>query len=168
MKVKIGLDKNDIKGLIKILDNYNNYLPWKCELFIKRLAEIGINTIDAKYGSGMGDSSKDHKCEFQFDGQGNITSGRILVTGEDILFIEFGAGIHFNNGKAHPKAHELGYGVGTYPGQTHALNPGGWFYKDDSGVLHHSLGTEASMPLFNASLDMIANIEKIAEEVFRG
>lgn len=168
MKAKISLDRSEIKDLIKSLETYINFLPFKCQLFIKRLADVGIETIDAKYVSGVGDSSTDHKCEFVLDEDGNVVRGKIVVTGEDILFIEFGAGIYFNNGNIHPKAHDLGYGVGTYPGQKHAYDPNGWYYRDSDNHLHHSLGTEATMPLFNASLDMIASIEQIAKEVFRG
>ena len=170
MKVKINVDRADIKDLIHILKSYTKYLPFKCQLFIRRLADIGIKTIDAKYVSGLGDSSKDHTCEFQLDEEGNVVRGMITVEGKDILFIEFGAGIYFNNGNTHPKAHELGYGVGTYPGQKHAYDPNGWYYrdKDNKDTLRHSLGTEATMPLYNASLEMIANIEQIAQEVFRG
>lgn len=170
MKRTINLDTKEIKALIKELNNYSNNIPKLCRLFFMELANIGIDVVNANYGIGLGDSSKDHKCEYQFDEEGNVIRCKILVTGKDILFIEFGSGIRFNNGNTHPYAHELGYGVGSYPHQKHAYDPNGWYYRVPSGskdgVLHHSLGTQATMPLYKASMEIISKIEEVAEEVF--
>lgn len=166
MKRTIRLDTDEINDLIEELNNYADNLKNLCEIFLWRLADVGIKVVDSTYGSGMGDSSKDHRCEFQLDEDGNVVKGRLIVSGSDILFIEFGAGIFFNNGNAHPMAHDLGYGVGTYPDQVHAYDPNGWYYKDSDGTLRHSLGTEATMPVYKASLEMISKVDEIAEEVF--
>ena len=40
-----------------------------------------------------------------------------------------------------PKAREYGMGVGSFPGQTHALNDY-WWYRDKDGRLRFSQGTE--------------------------
>lgn len=168
MKQRIKLDTVEIDRLVERLNNYADSLADLTQEFVKRLADIGINVVDMTYGKGLGDSSKDHHCTFQFDELGNVVKGRIIVTGEDILFVEFGAGIYFNNGNTHPKAHELGYGVGSYPNQTHAYDPNGWYYRDEDNSLHHSLGTEATMPVYKASIEMITRVEEVAKEVFSG
>ncbi len=164
MKRKISLDSNEIADLIEELNDYAESLSGKCQLFVTRLVKEGMNVIKAEYGSGLGDSSKDHNCTYQIDTEGNLVKAQIVVSGEDILFIEFGSGIRWNK-SPHPKASEYGYGVGTYPGQTHAYDPNGWYYRED-GKLHHSWGTEATMPVYKASLQMIEKIEEIAQEVF--
>lgn len=166
MSYKISLDTEEIKALIDDLNLYKDDLINRCQPFIEKLANIGIKVVDATYGTGLGDSSKAHKCEFFIDQDGNVAKGKLIVSGEDILFVEFGAGIVFNKGNQHPKAHDLGYGVGTYPNQTHAYSPTGWVYRDSDGTLRPSLGTEATMPVYKASLEMIERIEEVAEEVF--
>jgi hypothetical protein len=91
------------------------------------------------------------------------------ATGEEFtpyLAWEFGAGAFHNSENVHPKAAELGMGVGTYnPASKNAMRDG-WFYKDKSGEWHYSHGTEATMPLFNASLEMIKKAETIIKGAF--
>ena len=70
------------------------------------------------------------------------------------MFIEFGSGIYYNAGNEHPLAKQFGYGVGTYPGQTHAYEDF-WFYTDKDGThSHFSHGTEATMPMYNSVIEM--------------
>ena len=167
MKRKINLDTREINDLIEELNDYANSLNAKVKILLWRLANVGIKVVDSKYDVGWGDSSRDHRCEFQLDEDGNIIKGKLIVSGEDILFVEFGAGVFYNKGAEHPKAKELGYGVGTYPGQTHAFDENGWYYRKN-GALYHSFGTRASMPVFQASIEMMDKVEEIAEEVFGG
>jgi hypothetical protein len=91
----------------------------------------------------------------------------LTVSSESILFWEFGSGIRFNSGTKHPKADEFGMGPGTYPGQTHVPDPGYWYYYpkgSDNAV--RSEGTQATMPMYKASMEMISKIHQIAKEVF--
>lgn len=81
-----------------------------------------------------------------------------------LLLIEFGGGIH-HNPVANPKAGELGFGVGTFPNQTHAFEDG-WYYPGDDGEWHYTHGVKATMPMYNADTEILLNIRKIAKEVF--
>ena len=171
MKRKISLDTNEINNLIEELNDYADGLADKCRIFIWRLANEGIKVVKSTYGTGLGDSEREPEaCYFKFNDDGEVIGGKLIVKGKDILFIEFGAGIRFNKGNIHPMAHEMGYGVGSYPNQKHAYDPNGWYYRDknDSTILHHSLGTEATMPVYKASLEIMDKFEEIAEEVFGG
>lgn len=167
--LKAELSASSIDNLIQDINNYQKELNNKCETFIKRLSAVGIDVINARITSARGDSDKAHTTRLVMDFNGAITTGYVTLTGKDVLFIEFGAGIYYNNGNAHPKAAEFGYGVGTYPSVGHgnqAINPGYWWYKDDSGQKHFSVGTEATMPMYAASIEMIKSIHTIAREVF--
>ena len=53
----------------------------------------------------------------------------------------------------------------SFPGQTHAFEDG-WYYPDENGEWHYTHGTKATMPMYNASTEMLLNIRKIAREVF--
>lgn len=167
MKRTLRLDKQEIKQLINDLNQYATNLQGQCEILLERLANEGIRVINATYWTGKRDptTSNDHRCVFQIDERGAVTKGSLIVSGKDLLFIEFGAGISFNKDNEHPKAAELGYGVGTYPGQKHAYDENGWYYRKGNS-LYHSFGTEATMPVYKASLEMMEKVEDIVEEVF--
>lgn len=70
---------------------------------------------------------------------------QIIFEGEQVAFIEFGTGIT-HSGQSHPTGM---YGAGTFPTwypnnvPLNWENPDGWFYRDDSGGLHHTYGNPA-------------------------
>ena len=96
---------------------------------------------------------------------GDTTS--VVASGPDALFMEYGAGVHFNGeaGKSpHPNGEDAGMLIGEYgrhmgrheswaiPGSTHT-NP----------IITH--GTPASMPMYNAAEAVNAEKVDIAREV---
>ena len=106
-----------------------------------------------------------------------MTSNAILiatgktVTSEDrepfytLLAVEFGAGIVYNSAE-NPKAPELGFGVGTYPGQIHAFEDG-WYYLDDkTETWRYTHGIKATIPMYNAEQQIIPQYVPIAREAF--
>jgi len=169
-KINCSLTKPGSLGrAIEEIKKYRNELDQKTQLFVERLANIGVNiammTLATK---GKGDSPKGADFAIKIDKNGNVVNGLITVSSESILFWEFGAGYKFNpGGSPNPKADEFGMGPGTYPGQTHVPDPGYWFYYEENGDSHMSYGTQATMPMYVASMEMIDNIYKVAKEVFR-
>lgn len=98
--------------------------------------------------------------------EGLMTSS-IRLTGEDVAFVEFGAGVHYNghpNSSPNPYGVKLGYTIGSY-GWHQGLDDF-WSYKDDNGVDVVSYGTEAAMPLFYASEAIKQKYRDIAKSVF--
>ena len=101
-----------------------------------------------------------------------IATGK-TVTSEDrepfytLLAVEFGAGIFYNS-KENPKAPELGFGVGTYPGQIHAFEDGWYYWDDKTETWRYTHGIKATMPMYNAEQQIIQQYVKIAREVFGG
>ena len=95
-------------------------------------------------------------------------SSTIRLVGDDVAFVEFGAGIHFNghpNSSPNPYGVKLGYTIGSY-GLGQGLNEY-WFYKD-GGEWKVSEGTEATMPLFHASEAIKQEYLDVARKVFGG
>ena len=177
--ISINLSKQStIEQAIKELEAYRDSLIDKNAMFVRRLQEIGVNAAEMALAKGQGDSDKDvrfsvvmNTAEGEVEGQIIITStpkvdkdGRVFYPH---LAWEFGAGIYYNNGNANPKAKEFGMGVGTFPDQKYALYDQ-WWYKDENDILHLSKGTEAAMPMYKASVEIISQIEQIAREVFGG
>lgn len=164
-KISVTLSSKSIRDAIKELEKYRDSLERKNEIFVKRLKEIGINVITSKIAQARTEDDKDLYIEDETKALKSVVVARIRVTGKMILFIEFGAGVFYNQGNAHPLASQFGYGVGTYPGQTHAEDDF-WFFIDENGDKHMSHGTEATMPLYNAYREMYIQVLAIAREVF--
>lgn len=99
----------------------------------------------------------------------------LMAASEAILFVEFGAGVI---GGGHPLDGEFGMGPGTYPGQTHAFDPGGWWYPTNDPALiqrvwkgqgfAHSYGNEPRMPMYLAYAKMKDDLLTVAKEVLNG
>ena len=177
--IRVSLSNSkSITDAIAELEKYRDSLTRKNEVFIKRLAEIGVTAAENRLATGEGDTDRNARFSMLFRTTEGIVEGQIIISStpkvDELgrkfyphLAWEFGAGIYYNNGNANPKASEFGMGVGTFPRQEHALDDY-WWYRDDDGTLHLSKGTQATMPMYNASKEIIQQIETIAREVFSG
>lgn len=162
------LSEEGLRSIARTIHNYREGINSANDRFVRRLAEEGFDV------ASMAIQSSDHydkdkpigTLDIVSDESGKVSSCRLVFSGEQVLFVEFGAGYYWNT-KENPWADTYGYGVGTYPGQTHANDPGGWSYKAN-GSWVHTRGTEATMPMYNASADMKSKLIKIATEVYQG
>lgn len=165
--IKMELSHKSIQDTIKQLRAYQKSLASKNEEFVRRLAELGIPVIDENIALAQGDSDKNHNTYIRINNFGNYSQATLICEGVALLFIEFGAGIHYNTPAGtspHPKGQELDYTIGSY-GQGNGKNDS-WVYYADSGEWVRSYGTEATMPVYKASVEIMQNIRKIAKEVF--
>lgn len=166
-KISISLSPKSIDHAIKELNQYKDDLRRKNDEFVRRLAELGIPIIDQNIASAAGDSDKSHDTYIKINSFGDYSQVVLVTEGIDLLFIEFGAGIFYNGSAGsspHPKGKELGYTIGSY-GKGQGKNDY-WFYYADSGESVMSHGTEATMPVYRASVEITQNIRRIAQEVF--
>lgn len=164
---KADLSVKGIDGLIKQLEDYKESLLSKNDLFVKRLAELGIPVIDKRINQAQGDSDKSHYTHIEINSFEGYSQAKLIVEGKDLLFLEFGAGVHYNGSAGsspHPLGGQFGYTIGSY-GKGQGKNDS-WVYYSDSGEWVRSHGTEATMPMYNASLEIIRQIEQVAREVF--
>ena len=167
-KISIPLSVSGIENAVKEFKTYTNSFDVKCERLIERLIDVGIPVIQQYAGSFKGDSNRNTKVYFELHRQPNANSawGKLVAQNKDILFIEFGAGIYWNQGQPpHPQEIEFGYGVGTYPGQTHAFDKDGWYYWNGFRRIK-SYGTQATMPVYESYIEMKTRVLDIAKEVF--
>lgn len=165
--IKCGLSQKSIQNAINQLKSYQNELKNKNELFVKRLCELGIPVIDQNIAIAQGDSDKNHNTYIKINRFGSYSQATLVCEGSGLLFIEFGAGIHYNGAAGsspHPKGEEFGYTIGSY-GQGKGKNES-WVYVSDSGEWVRSYGTQATMPVYKASVEIMQNIRRIAKEVF--
>lgn len=165
--IKCGLSQKSIQNAINQLKSYQNELKNKNELFVQRLAELGIPVIDQNIMMAQGDSDKNHNTYIKINRFDDYAQATLVCEGSGLLFIEFGAGIHYNGAAGsspHPKGEEFRYTIGSY-GQGKGKNES-WVYVADSGEWVRSYGTQATMPVYKASVEIMQNIRKIAKEVF--
>ena len=166
-KINMTLSRSSINDAINELKAYKKELINKNDIFVRRLVDLGLNVVDMKVRQSLGDSD-DATSKAYVDSLGKLVKAEIHLTGKDSLFLEFGAGIYYNTPGQHPLEDEFGYGVGTYPGQTHAFDDY-WFYTDEQGNTGQiSYGTQATMPMYSASIEMYQEVTRIAREVFGG
>ena len=162
-------DGKSINNAIQQIQKYKESLNDKCELFVRRLAEVGIPIIDQNIASAAGDSDKNHNTYIKLNSFGSYSQAELICEGTDLLFIEFGAGVHYNGAvgsSPHPLGQEMGYTIGSY-GKGQGKNDF-WFYYADTGEAVMSHGTQATMPVYKAGVEMRRQILKIAKEVFGG
>lgn len=174
-KLISNLSVEGIKNLQQELRNYKQQLNDKNEIFVKRLAELGIPVINENMTKAsftyddkgiQSGSNTEHNTYIKVNSFGSYSKADLIVEGKELLFIEFGAGVYYNKSGAspNPKGPEFGYVIGTY-GAGHGSQKV-WGYYADSGELVLTHGVEATMPVYKASIQIIENIKRIAKEVF--
>lgn len=171
--------KGSIDKAIRELERYKDNLVDKEKLFCRRLAEIGVNAAMMTLATkGQGDSSRDAKFNISYMVEGrevefilSVTSNPTITKDGRVFYPhlawEFGAGNYFNGMTSpNPKAGELGLGIGSFPMQSHVPEPGFWYYRDENGDPVRSYGTQATMPMHTAVVEMMKSVEAVAKEVY--
>ena len=165
--IKCNLSRKSIQNVIDELNKYKTKLQKKNQVFVQKLADAGILVIRETMESIPTEEKGSYYTEIINNSNGDIVGAAIRLTGDKVLFLEFSAGITYGT-DAYPLPSGSEYGVGTYPGQTHAYDPNGWWYIDENGEKHHSYGNRAYMPMYHAEEAIILAIHSIAKEVFSG
>ena len=188
MALKLKGNALSISDMVRIRNEvmkYRIHLVRKCDLFVKALANKGVvvaqDNVDDGFARYITFSQEitehaQYGCKGIMYGTntGIIKSQWMTKDGikeadvSPLLMAEFGSGLRAQRssnawaGKVSPPM-----GTGTFPGQTHAFDPDGWWYMDLEGEWHHSYGVYASMPMWHAFNEMEDQIISTAQEVFR-
>lgn len=166
--ITIELSQKSVQNAINELRQYRRDLEARIGDFLSRLADVGIEVVHATMDSVPPNDRGEYIVVPDTSSPLGIA---IKLTGNKILFVEFGAGVLYSNPQ-NPKAGEMGMGVGTYPGQRYAWNltqwGGGWWYTDrQTGESVHSFGNPAYMPMYKAEQEILERVYDIATDVFR-
>ena len=172
---KSDLSVNGIEALKSQLLQYKDSLSIKCEKLVSSLLQSGVSVSQAKiresplgkYVTVTTNISADKMgCKGVLLAKGAVKEQEGYAPFSILLAIEFGAGIHFNPTPNPIISSEFPYGVGTFPGQTHAYEDM-WFYWDEkTQEWKPTHGVKATMPMYSADMDIIQNVVKYAKEVF--
>lgn len=165
----VDLSPDSIDRCIKNLKEYRKSLDDKLADFVDGLCKIGLESIDSTiaqinpndlHNGGLTASKKWKRA-----GYGQVRM-EIHLSGEDVLFIEFSAGITYGT-KDYPLDSGNGYGMGTYnPSSGNWSNPEGWWYTDESGQSKHTYGNRAYMPMYHATEAIAIQVWMMAMKTF--
>lgn len=172
---KADMSVKGIEALKSKLLQYKDSLPIKCEKLVSRLLQSGVTVSQTKISeSPLGKyvtvttniSADKMGCKGILLAKGAVKEQDGYAPFSILLAIEFGAGIHFNPTPNPLISSEFPYGVGTFPGQVHAYQDL-WFYWDENTQeWKPTHGVKATMPMYNADMEIIQNVVKFAKEVF--
>lgn len=169
MNIDLVLSPEGIDKAIKKLEWYKSNLRVMQQRFVDRLLQSGYRVVNRDKGKATGDSDTSFVPTVSIKRvSDNAVRGTLSISGKDVLFVEFGAGVHYNGAlgsSPNPKGLEFGYFIGSYPNQQYA-GEDYWFYKNENGERVMSHGTKAAMPMYNASQDIRGHFASIAREVF--
>lgn len=179
-QIEISLNTKSLKKAIKELKQYRDSLSAKNELFVNRLLDVGIK-VAYQHADNFG---KYIGFEKEIEGGGTRCVGIFKGINKEPVISEWDyygerktaevnmlAMAEFGSGwLSEVLFHISGVGPGTFPGQTHALDEHGWWWKEwdpaHKGEWVHSYGLRPSHPMYYADMEMTQQIEKIAKEVF--
>lgn len=174
MKIKADLSVSSLDDAINRLTKYKNTLNDKSEKLVDTVANEVANLAQSRFNSAVVEEDFVNKITKIADVDVSVVkvgdSRMVVASGEDAVFVEFGAGVHFNGSvgqSRHPKGKELGLTIGSY-----GLGKGSqdsWFYylDEDKGAVAGTHGTLAVMPMYLSSVDVMDNVGKIAKEIFK-
>lgn len=163
MKLVINpFDKKSVSQAIKQLEQYKKDFAVKEQLFVKRLAEIGVSVASA--GFATADYDGERNVAVRVEQRGNHAA--VIASGETVGFIEFGTGVRYpewdNSGMDYtPPKH------GTY-GKGQGASPYGWYFKQSDGAkARHTYGNQPAEAMRTARDVMVERVIQIAREVWR-
>ncbi len=171
-----------VSQVIKALRAVEKNIEDKKQEFMRRLAQIGIDTATTQFGKAKYDGDFDVSVYPLpiWDGKDRLI---VMATGETVLFVEFGTGVHY--AERHPLEGQFtGNGVvgrGEY-GLGHGMRDAWGYYGDpgdhatDYAASHTGLGkdhnvtvTQGNPParaMYDAEKEMRQRVNDIAKEVF--
>ena len=182
-KIKVDiLSPSSLQKCIDELKAYRNSLDNKCQRVVKRLTEEALRIISMKIAeaaitvettsSGAEIESGQNfagKPTVAYENTSKSSKAVISVAGEDIIFIEFGAGVYYNGTAGispHPKGEVFNFVIGGY-GKGKGVNKV-WGYYGEDGELHLTHGVKATMPMYSTIMEITRLAPIICKEVFGG
>lgn len=168
--IRFGLSVREIDRAIRELEQYKQDIIRKTDLLrervAERLAELSRNGFaGAVVDDLLKGGQRTAQVDVSIDQRDNVTL--VIARGEDAVWVEFGAGVHYNGSAGtspHPKGSELGFTIGGY-GKGMGKKDVWGFYED--GELRLTHGAPATMPMYNAAKTVCDEIAEIAREVFQ-
>lgn len=161
-EITIELNEKSIDYAIKKLNEYKRWVAKKTGELEERLAMIGAKEASVRFASAIYDGDNDTHVSVE-----QISDGwKVTANGNAVCFIEFGAGVYHNGTEPYPSNRPEGVSrIGEY-GKGHGKR-NAWGYTDSDGSTVITRGNPAAMPMWYATEEMRASVQRIAKEVFK-
>lgn len=170
MNISIRMNSESIEDAIKRLEDYEHTMRQKCQELSKRLAQLGMDVVNATYVGAAYAGTNDIEVHLEF-ADNRCT---IVANGSALGFIEFGTGIAYPLGEYASQAGAPPHG--TY-GQGRGATGKKWVYKGEPGTIGEPDSKRPGLvwtkgnPPANAFPAAVKEIQEqaveIAKEVFR-
>ena len=163
MKITVQLfDNKSINRAIKRLEEYKAWIIQKEEELLTQLAWMGATRVKWVYARPQYDGDANFSVSFDVD----QSVATISANGQAVAFVEFGAGVWFNDAESYPLPRPDGIvGIGQY-GKGKGNNPNGWWYSKD-GNSRYTRGNPPAMAFYKAKVEIEESIGNVAREVFK-
>ena len=164
-----ALNLSDLRKAKDALSKWSESLPGKCEEIVDKASDNLAQQAKAGYSSAISDFLMNGSIEYASIGvsvEGNGSEKTVVASGEDVLFVEFGAGVTLNGpagSSPHAKGAQMGMTIGDYDKNSpHSLGRLHDWKRPDG---ERTMGTPASAALYLATLNTLDKIPQIASEV---
>lgn len=158
---------SDLRKLQRDIDNYKNSLTYKCQIFVQRLAEIGVEIARVQIAELDAIFTTELLQSVHSEYGGTIKNGAVyfvVADSEHAIFVEMGTGI-IGAQSPYPGKLPAMYAQGE---TIHHTKNGkyGWFYQDDNGNWYFTEGMPSRPFMYNTTLELLARVPVIAKEIF--
>lgn len=165
--INVTLSKDGIAQACKELDEWNKDFQERVKIFTKRLADEGCYIANVTLGTATEGYDPGSVVIEASEVSGNLVyTASYYMSGSEAIFVEFGAGVHYNSPKGsslHPLGKQMGMTIGEYrPGSLGRFDT---WRKPDGEITH---GTPTYMPMYSSAQELAQKIHSIAKEVFNG
>lgn len=158
----LKIDPVSVRAIKQSIESYRDKIDDKFRTIIRRLyIEEGLPEIDARYNRASMVWDHSHTSGITIAPTSRGVRATIWLQGDQVAFIEFGAGVHYNGAvgsSPHPRGTALGMTIGSF-GPKGALDY--WWYNGMEWF-----GTKAEMPLYGAQKKMVDECLRICREEF--
>ena len=169
--ISVELSEEGIEKALRELSQYKQKVLDKENLLRQKVADFLASESQSGFNGAIVDDLTDKSggtrygnVDVSIDDRGNVTV--VVASGEDAVWIEFGAGVHYNGAvgsSPNPYGVELGFTIGGY-GKGNGRKEKWGFYEN--GELKITRGTPAIMPMARAVTSLCNEFPRIAKEVF--
>ena len=163
-------DTGSIERAIRELNDYSTFVQAKTLELQERVATMLADYARTTFNSSMREDLIGESlmlADVSVFVENNDEYTLVIASGEDAVFMEFGAGVFYNGSvgsSPHPLGAGLGYTIGSYGKGNGAKQV--WGFTDANGEFHLTHGTPASMPMYKAMMTVKDQLANIAWEVF--
>lgn len=169
-EIKVNLNKKGgIENAIKELEAYKKRIQEKTSLLVQKLTDYGAEIVRIKIVNMGAYYSGELLSGVSGYYSPILNAGFVKVTSDHVAFVEFGTGVvgqnnpHKNGEYLSKAAWNYASGAKIFTTQDGRV---GWIYPTDDGGFRFTEGMESRPFMYETSLELQRDLQKITQEVF--